>query len=102
MQCVILAGGFGTRMLPITTNTPKAMIDVNGKPFIHYQLDWIINCGINKILINIGYLGNIIKNYVGDVFNNIPITYVDEGDNLLGTAGAFRNGNASKRNCIMG
>jgi NDP-sugar pyrophosphorylase family protein len=90
MQCVILCGGFGTRMLPITENIPKSMIDINGKPFIDYQLSWITNQGIDNIILNIGHLGNIIRDYVGEKFNDADITYVEEGDKLLGTAGALR------------
>ena len=42
MQIIILSGGFGTRLYPLTKNLPKALIQINGKPFIEYQLDYLI------------------------------------------------------------
>lgn len=90
MQCVILAGGFGTRMLPLTSNIPKALLDVNGHPFIYYQLNWLSKYNITDILVCIGHKGNLIKDFVSNKFNNLNIDYVDEGENLLGTAGALR------------
>lgn len=97
MQCVILAGGFGTRMLPLTSNLPKAMIKINDKPFIYYQLSWIIKHKIDKILICIGHFGDIIRSYVGNNFCGIPVDYVDEGENLLGTAGALALASQEKK-----
>lgn len=91
MQCVILAGGMGTRMLPLTSNKPKSLLDVNGKPFIYYQLKWLEQYDITSVLINIGHLGSMIRDYINiNLDFSFPVDYVDEGDNLLGTAGALR------------
>jgi MurNAc alpha-1-phosphate uridylyltransferase len=90
MQCVILCGGFGTRMLPLTTNIPKAMININDKPFIHYQIAWLVKHGINNIILSIGHFGSLIRDFIGDKYMNVPIIYADEGESLLGTAGALR------------
>ena len=91
MQCVVFAGGLGTRIMPLTANIPKYLIDINGKPFAHYQLTWLANHGVNNVLLSIAHLGDMIKDYVRDGSAwGIKATYVDEGNNLLGTAGALR------------
>lgn len=91
MQCLILAGGLGTRVRPITEQIPKAMIEVAGYPFVHHQLKLLKKMGINDVIFSIGYLGNMISDYVENGSNyEINIRYVNEGKNLLGTAGAIR------------
>ena len=91
MQCVILAGGLGTRIFPLTENIPKAMIPINGIPFIDYQLKYLSKQNITKVLLCIGHLGKIIKDYVGDGSQyNLLVKYIDEGENLSGTAGALK------------
>ncbi|CAB4196991.1 GCD1 Nucleoside-diphosphate-sugar pyrophosphorylase involved in lipopolysaccharide biosynthesis/translation initiation factor 2B, gamma/epsilon subunits (eIF-2Bgamma/eIF-2Bepsilon) [uncultured Caudovirales phage] len=90
-QCVILAGGLGTRMLPLTSMIPKSLIDVNGHPFIYYQLKWIAKHNISDVLISVGHYGQMIKDYVGDGSQfSLKVDYVDEGENLLGTGGSLR------------
>lgn len=91
MQCVILAGGLGTRLTHLTQNVPKSMIDIKGQPFIHHQLKLLQYHNISEVLLCIGHLGNQIKDFVkdGSVYN-IKINYLDEGENLLGTGGALR------------
>lgn len=93
MQCVILAGGLGTRVAPLSDKIPKALIEVNGVPFIHYQLTWLSQQDITDVVICIGHLGYLIKDYVQDGSPwNLSVSYVDEGENLMGTAGALRLG----------
>ena len=91
MQCVILNGGLGKRMFPLTNNLPKCMIEVNGIPFINYQLRLLSEKGIKDIVLCVGYLNNIIKEYVkdGSIFN-LKVDYVEDGDILLGTGGAIK------------
>lgn len=91
MQCVILAGGLATRMRPITETIPKSLINIEGKPFIHYQLAWLSAHGVTDVVLSIGYRGELIREYVGNGKNwNLSVVYVDEGQNLRGTAGALR------------
>jgi NDP-sugar pyrophosphorylase family protein len=91
MQCVILAGGLGTRMLPETSSIPKALIPVAGKPFAFWQLSWLADQGVSDIIYSVGYLGNQIADYVEDgALWGVPVRYVEERDRLLGTAGALR------------
>lgn len=91
MQCVILAGGLGTRMFPLTEKLPKSLIKINDKPFLNYQLSWLKKHNVCNIIINVGHLGQMIIDYAGDGSKfDLNIDYVNEGDDLLGTAGALR------------
>jgi NDP-sugar pyrophosphorylase family protein len=91
LQCVILAGGRGTRMRPLTDTVPKAMIPVLGAPFAGWQLSWLASHGVKKATFSIGYRGGMIRDYIGDGSRwELPVDYVDEGENLRGTGGALR------------
>src|SRR3990167_194217 len=91
MQCLILAGGPGTRMRPMTERLPKSLIPVNGVPFAHYQLDRLAQQGVRKAVFAVGYLGDMIRDFVGDGGRwGLEVAWVDEGKRLRGTAGAIR------------
>ena len=90
-QCVVLAGGLGTRMLPFTGDCAKSMLPVAGKPFVHHQLDRLAAEGISDVVYCIGYRGGSIRDYIGDGSRwGVRARYVDEGEQLRGTAGAIR------------
>lgn len=92
MQAVILAGGLGTRLRPITEEIPKAIIPVHGKPFLEHQLNLLKRHGISDIVLCVGYLGERIKEYFGDGRKlGVKIRYSEETGGLLGTAGAIKN-----------
>ncbi|MEZ5365655.1 MAG: sugar phosphate nucleotidyltransferase [Bryobacterales bacterium] len=91
MQCVILAGGLGTRMRPLTETMPKFLLPVNGRPFADYQLAWLAGQGVDRVLLLIGYMGERIEKHVGDgSAHGLQVRYVHEGESLRGTAGAVR------------
>lgn len=91
MQCVILAGGLATRMRPLTETTPKALLPVNGRPFVDHQLAWLAGHGVGEVVLSIGYRGDALRAHVGDGARyGIRVRYVDEGTNLRGTAGALK------------
>jgi MurNAc alpha-1-phosphate uridylyltransferase len=91
MQCVILAGGLGTRMTSTAPDTAKSMIPVAGKPFIAWQLEWLNAQGVDDVVLSIGHRGEQIRSFVNDGQRfDLSVRYVDEGDRLLGTAGALR------------
>jgi NDP-sugar pyrophosphorylase family protein len=91
MQCVILAGGLGTRLGPLSADTPKALLPVAGKPFADYQLEWLASEGTTSVVFAIGHLGAPIREFVGAGDRwGLNVAYTDEGDRLLGTAGALR------------
>ena len=91
MQCIILAGGKGTRIRDRSGDLPKSLIPVLGKPFIYYQLAWLARQGITHVVLSIGYRGAMIQSAVGDGSRfGLSIAYADEGDALRGTGGAVR------------
>lgn len=92
MQMVILAGGMGTRMRPLTEGRPKAMIMVDNKPFLEYQIELLKKHRITEIVLCVGYLADQIKDYFGDGGRfGVEIRYSEEKSQLLGMAGALKN-----------
>lgn len=91
MQIVILAGGLGTRLKPLTNHIPKCMIAFKGKPFLEYQIQLLKKAGILDFVVCVGFLGEQIVDYFGDGARlGVNITYSIEGEELLGTAGALK------------
>ncbi len=90
MKAVILAGGKGTRLAPLIKNTPKSLVKIGGKPVIEHQILLLRKYGIKDIWILLGYLGNEIKEYLGNGKKwNVNIRYHQEKE-PLGTAGAVK------------
>ena len=80
MECVILAGGLGTRMRPVTEKIPKAMIAVADRPFVDHQLTWLAQVGVTRVVFCIGYRGAVLRDHVGDGAQfGVSVQYVDEG-----------------------
>jgi len=91
MQCLILAGGLGTRMAGVTALLPKSMIPVAGRPFVDHQLSWLASEGIRHVVFAVGHLGDSIRDFVDDGSTwGLAVRYVEDGEKLLGTAGAVR------------
>jgi NDP-sugar pyrophosphorylase family protein len=91
MQCVILAGGLGTRMRPLTETCPKTLLPACGHPFAYHQLHWLAAQGIDQVIYSIGHHGDMIRRYWSGQTSPVrSIRYVDEGEQLRGTAGALR------------
>lgn len=65
-QAVILCGGLGTRMRPLTDSMPKPMVSINGRPFLEYLIGQMREQGIRRVLLLTGYLGETIRDYFGD------------------------------------
>ena len=87
---LILAGGLGTRLKPITTEIPKPLLPVHDKTILEHNFDLLKKYGIRHILLSIGYKGNKIKEYFGSGSKfGVNISYVDEkkplGNSLHGT-----------------
>ena len=95
MQMLILAGGLGTRLRPLTERLPKCMVPAEGKPFLERQLRLLASRGVRDIVLCLGYLGERVLEYFGDGHRfGVNLTYVWERSQLLGTAGAIRNAEA--------
>ncbi len=65
-QAVILAGGRGTRLRPLTDTRPKPMVEVCGKPFVEYQIEQLREQGFSRVLLLLGYLPEVVQDYFGD------------------------------------
>lgn len=88
---VILAGGLATRLRPVTETMPKALIHINGEPFIYHQLRLLKKHGIKRVVVCVGYLGDMIEAEIGDGSQfGLQVDYSHDGDTLLGTAGAIK------------
>jgi MurNAc alpha-1-phosphate uridylyltransferase len=91
VQCVILAGGLGTRMWPVAQKIPKTLLPIGGRPFAEWQLDWLAGAGVTSVVYCIGFLGDQVRDHVGEGTRwGLEVAYVDEGPELRGTAGALR------------
>lgn len=89
-QAMILAAGRGERMRPLTDVTPKPLLQVNEKPLIAYHLERLSQEGIQRVVINVAWLGKKIIEAVGDGSQfNLHIRYSDEGEQALETAGGI-------------
>ena len=89
MKVIILSSGKGTRMMPLTKETPKPMLEINGEYLLENKINLCRNSGLNEITINVAYKKNVIINYIKTL--DIDIHLVDEGDEPLGTAEGIRN-----------
>lgn len=90
MQALILAGGKGTRLRPLTVYTPKPIVPILNRPFLLYQIDILKRAGIDKIVLSLGYQPNKIEDLLGDGREHgVELTYLTEPD-PMGTGGAFR------------
>jgi NDP-sugar pyrophosphorylase family protein len=88
---VILAGGLGTRLWPLTSDVPKALIPIGGKPFLHHQIELLKRQGIRDIVLCVGHLAEQVQDYFGDGrWLGVRIKYSEEKGPLLGTAGAIK------------
>lgn len=87
---MILAAGRGERMMPLTQNTPKPMLEVAGKPLLQHHIENLVAAGINNIVINHAWCGEKIINYFGNGSAlGANILYSDESDGALETAGGI-------------
>ncbi len=90
-RAVILVGGEGTRLRPLTYEVPKAMVPVLNRPFLEHTFAYLRNCEVKNIILAMGYLPDVIQDYFGDGGNlGIQLDYAVE-DSPLGTAGAVKN-----------
>jgi N-acetyl-alpha-D-muramate 1-phosphate uridylyltransferase len=92
LTVAILAGGLATRLRPVTETVPKSLLEVNGEPFVVHQLRLLHAKGIRRVVLCVGYLGELIQRSIGDGSSlGLQVDYSFDGPTLLGTAGAIRN-----------
>jgi mannose-1-phosphate guanylyltransferase len=91
VKTVILAGGLGKRLRPLTSDRPKPMIQINNTPIIELQVNWLKKSGITDIIVLVGHLKEKIKHHLADGKKfGVNISYIEENV-PLGTGGALKN-----------
>src|ERR1041385_1850855 len=91
MKAVILAGGYGKRLKPLTDERPKPMIEVRNVPIIEWQIRWLRRFGVSEFIICVGYMKERIIEYIGSGNKlGVRVGYAVE-DDPLGTGGALKN-----------
>ena len=91
LPVAILAGGLAKRLRPITETIPKALVEVAGRPFIEWQLDYLHSQGVTHIVLCLGYLGEQVENLIGNGQRfGLKVDYSHDGERLLGTGGAIK------------
>src|SRR3954451_8578845 len=90
MQALILAGGEGTRLRPLTTTVPKPVVPLVDRPFIRFMIDWLNRHGVDDVVMSCGHLASGVRNVLGDGSAlGIRLRYVEE-PRPLGTGGALK------------
>lgn len=90
MQAVILVGGEGTRLRPLTSTVPKPVVPLVDRPFISFMLEWLKQHGIDDVIMSCGFLATSVRNVLGDGSGlGIRLRFVEEPD-PRGTAGALK------------
>lgn len=88
-EAIVLAGGFGTRLSEVIKDVPKSMALINEKPFLEYQLNYLIRFGITKVIMSVGYKSEIIREFFKSRYKSLEIAYSFE-DAPLGTGGGIK------------
>jgi MurNAc alpha-1-phosphate uridylyltransferase len=87
---MILAAGRGERLRPLTDHAPKPLLPLRGKPLIEHHVERLAHAGLERIVINLAWLGSMIRDYLGDGSRyGLKIHYSDEGARALETAGGI-------------
>ena len=88
-QALVLAGGEGTRLRPLTYTTPKPVMPLAGRPFLSFMLDWAHSHGVDEVILSCGFMSDGVKRVLGDIYDGMRLRYVIE-EQPLGTAGPVR------------
>jgi mannose-1-phosphate guanylyltransferase len=89
VQALVLAGGEGTRLRPLTLTVPKPVMPLAGRPFLTFMLDWLRRHGVDDVLLSCGYRSEDVERVLGDSYRDMRLRYVIE-ESPLGTAGPLR------------
>ena len=89
MQALVLAGGEGTRLRPLTYTVPKPVLPLAGRPHVAYVIDWLQRHGVDDVVVSCGFLAEGMRKAVAELEPGVEIRYAEEPD-PRGTAGAIR------------
>lgn len=88
-EAVVLAGGMGTRLRPVVSDLPKPLAAVAGRPFLSHLLDFLESQGVRRVVLSVGYRGDLIVKAIGTRHGGIEVAFCSESE-PLGTGGAIR------------
>ena len=88
-ECIILAGGLGTRLRSEVADLPKCMAPVAGKPFLHWVINYLQSQGVTSFVFSLGYMHEIIEKYVDETYSFSHVQFIVEKE-PLGTGGAIK------------
>lgn len=89
MECIVLAGGLGTRLRSSIGEYPKCMADVNGKPFLHYVFEYLREQGCTRVILSLGYMHEVVTEWVDKHELKFAVDHVIETE-PLGTGGGMQ------------
>ncbi len=89
MQALVLAGGEGTRLRPLTLTTPKPVLPLAGRPFLSFMLDWARSHHVDEVILSCGFMSDAVKSVLGDIYDGMRLRHVIE-EEPLDTAGPVR------------
>lgn len=89
MQALVLAGGEGTRLRPLTLDVPKPVLPLAGRPFLTFMLGWLKRHGVDDVILSCGFLSDGVERVLGDEWEGLRLRFVHE-DEPLGTGGPLR------------
>jgi D-glycero-alpha-D-manno-heptose 1-phosphate guanylyltransferase len=89
MEAIVLAGGLGTRLRGVVSDVPKPMAPVQGRPFLSFVLDRLVDAGFERAVLATGYLHDALRAFFGAEYRGMPVDYSVETE-PLGTGGAVR------------
>jgi mannose-1-phosphate guanylyltransferase len=90
LQALILAGGEGTRLRPLTSTLPKPVIPLVGRPFIAYMIEWLGSHGVDDVILSCGFMADAVRSVLGEGSGyGVRLRYLDEPE-PLGTGGALK------------
>jgi len=89
VQALILAGGEGTRLRPLTYTVPKPVLPLAGRPHVAYVIDWLVRHGVDEVVVSCGHLAEGMRRALAELEPGVEIRYAEEPD-ARGTAGAIR------------
>src|SRR5205807_4496928 len=90
MQALILAGGEGTRLRPLTSTVPKPVVPLANRPFISFMIEWLRRHGVDDVILSCGFMADAVRALLGDGGSlGVRLRYVEE-PRPLGTGGALR------------
>ena len=89
MNAIVLAGGFGSRLRPLTDSVPKPMLKIANVPMLDYVVAWLVRYGFTDLVFTLGYLPEVVRDFVSG-YKGISCRFKLETE-PLGTAGAVKN-----------